>query len=98
MLEHGTIPNVIFNNKDFKGMMVFHIYVYIGYDLTRKRRIYSHIKTFSNLFCCFFWNWGSTGARGGVFGREIRGTILIFEVCQSIGKSYCSISGMNTKS
>jgi hypothetical protein len=32
MLQHGTIPNVIFNNKDFKRVMVFHICVVIGYD------------------------------------------------------------------
>jgi hypothetical protein len=30
MLQHRTVPDIIFNDKDFKGMMVFHIYVYIG--------------------------------------------------------------------
>jgi hypothetical protein len=32
MLQHAAIPYIIFHNKDFKGMMVFHICVYIGYD------------------------------------------------------------------
>jgi hypothetical protein len=30
MLKHGAIPDIIFDDKDFKGMMVFHICVYIG--------------------------------------------------------------------
>src|ERR1700722_20325001 len=33
MLQHVTIPYVIFNNKDFKRVMVFHICEIIGYDL-----------------------------------------------------------------
>jgi hypothetical protein len=30
MLEHRAIPGIIFNDKDFKGRMVFHVCVYLG--------------------------------------------------------------------
>jgi hypothetical protein len=30
MLKHRPVPDIIFNNKDFKGVMVFHTAFYLG--------------------------------------------------------------------
>jgi hypothetical protein len=30
MLEHTAIPDIVFDDKNSEGMMVFHICVYIG--------------------------------------------------------------------